>query len=126
MIKEIYRVRIQKLVKDYAYFQSFANEANRLVDGLNADIEAHNAEIENVIHDESLTPHEQHVLIGETLHKVEEIANKLTQVMAEVESKYQALNKDRVLLSEVIMEDSPELTDDIIQQEIDKQMKKLL
>jgi hypothetical protein len=126
MIREIYRVRIQKLVKDYVYFQSFATEAQAIITELNAKIDEQNGEIEDIVYEDEFTPHEKQLMINDRLYKVEELATQLSTIYAEVTERYNKLNTDRNILIETFTEENPELSPDLIQQEIDEQIKKHL
>jgi hypothetical protein len=126
MIKGIYKVRINSLVKDFFYFNSFANEGKQIIDEYNSSILGISGEMDSIANDEQFTPQEKSILINERLNKIEEIGAKISKVYNEVTERYDSLLKEKDILVTTFLDSNPDMTEGMILTEIEKEMKKLL
>lgn len=126
MIRGIYKVRIQSFVKDMFHFNQKSNLALTSLDGLNASIKNVTDEIEEIAISIDFTPHEKTRLIEERLVKIEDLGNKVTDLLSDLKHTKDEILKEKKILIETFLENNPESTEEEILSEIDNELKKLL
>jgi hypothetical protein len=126
MIKDIYKVRIKSLVKDFIYFQSFTKEAKAVIENYNIDVLALTDEIGSIVDDEQFSPQEKSVLINERMSKIDGIGDKMSAIYKEISDKNETLIKEQEILVNTFLDNNPSMTKEVIIQEIQKEMEKLL
>jgi hypothetical protein len=125
-MKEIYKVRINSLVKDIAYFTSFSNESKNVIQHYNDKITELTDEITDIASKSDFTPNEKNILINERLVKIEEIDAKASNVYTELQDKYNNLMRDKEILITMYLDNNPQSNESTILTEIENEMKRLL
>jgi hypothetical protein len=126
MIKEIYKVRIKSLVKDFIYFQSFAQETKAVIENYKNEILALTTQVGEIVDDEQFSPQEKIVLINERMSKIDDYGHKMEAIHKELSDKNNLLIKEQKVLINTFLDANPDVSRDVIISEIEKEMKKLL
>lgn len=123
-MRELYRKRIESLVKEYSNFKNSSLDAKQELDNLQVIVEGYQREINSITEDTSIKPSHKYELINVKLEEIEKVALKITKLYNYTTEKFNKLNKDRDVLVKTCIEDNPELTQEDVLNVIVKLLEK--
>jgi hypothetical protein len=126
MIKEIYKVKIQKLIKDLHFLTTYTTNAQQIIEEHKKSISIITEEMEDLSITNEITPQEKAILMDDRLNKIQEIGLKVIIIYNEISEKHEKIEDDKNVLISTFVEANPELSKSDILSEIEKEMKKLL